>query len=178
MTELHTAIPENIQKHLQFVAKSFGLSEDSESLDALASCWKEKLDAFDDKMIELGMDSVGVFEMNDERGALALTYSGSLVSLGPKLDEGRKIDYTSIGLRKDVPSSISEEACLLLNDIELEAGIEFSKGPIKKTSPVYKIVACPVSLSTEEQDELISDATTVIVDTFVEMNRDLLPEEA
>ncbi|MBN2508857.1 MAG: hypothetical protein JXB03_01225 [Spirochaetales bacterium] len=173
MTELHPAIPENIQKHLQFVAKSFGLSEDQETVDALATSWTEKLDVFETKMIDMGMDEVGTFEKDDERGALALTYSGSLVSIGPLTEDGRKIEYTSIGLRKDVPESVKEEGCALRHDMEVEKSIEFDKGPLKRTSPIYKIVVCPLSLSAEEQENLVSEATTLIVDTFVEMNQDL-----
>ncbi len=173
MTELGTKIPENIQKHLQYVAKSFGLSEDQETIQILADSWTEKLDAFETKMIDMGMDEIGIFEKTDERGALALTYSGSLVSIGPLGDEGRSIEYTSIGLRKDVPDSVKEDNCALAGDMEVEKSIEFEKGPLKRTSPIYKIVACPVSLSAEEQEELVSEATTVIVDTFVDMNQDL-----
>jgi len=173
MIETDKSIPENIQKHLQYVARSFGLSQDSETVQNLAECWAEKLEAFDSKMIEMGMDEIGFFQKDDERGALALTYSGSLVSIGPLVDGGRSVEYTSIGLRKDVPNSIEEENCQLKNDMEVEKSIEFEGASIKRTSQIYKIVACPFSLDAEEQKELISEAKTMIVDTFVDMNQDL-----
>ncbi len=171
--ELHTTIPENILKHLQFVAKSFGLGQDDETIQMLAESWSEKQDAFESKMIEMGMDEVGSFEMKDERAALALTYSGSLLSIGPLVDGQRKIDYTSIGLRKDVPESITEENCSLKHDMEVEKSIEFEGGSLKSTSQIYKIVVAPVSLNTEEQEELIDEAKTMIIDTFVDMNQEL-----
>jgi len=173
MMEMDKTIPENIRKHLQYVSRSFGLSQDNETVEKLAASWVEKLEAFETRMIELGMDEIGSFEKDDERGALALTYSGSLVSIGPLVDGGRKIEYTSIGLRKDVPESVQEENCSLKNDMEVEASIELEGASIKKTSQVYKIVACPFSLNAEEQEDLIDEAKTMIIDTFVDMNQDL-----
>ncbi|HDQ13231.1 MAG TPA: hypothetical protein ENN41_00245 [Sediminispirochaeta sp.] len=171
--EQDLSVPENIQKHLQFVAASFGLGQDVESIRRLAESWEEKLEAFENRMIELGMDEIDSFEANDERAALALTYSGSLLSIGPLVDGSRRIDYTSIGLRKDVPESIAEEACTLKYDMEVENQIEFEGGSIKKTSPIYKIVAAPESLNADEQEELIDEAKTSIIDTFVDLNQEL-----
>lgn len=171
--EMNTQIPENVLKHLRYVAKSFGLGQDDETIQMLADSWQEKLNAFENKMTELGMDEVGLFETEDQRGALALTYSGSLLSISPLSDEGRKVDYTSIGLRKDVPESITDENCLLKEDMEVEKNVEFIGGSIKRTSPIYKIVAAPLSLNDEEQEELIDEAKTMIIDTFVDMNQEL-----
>jgi len=173
MTETEKTIPENIQKHLQYVARSFGLSQDKETVQELAACWEEKLEAFESRMIEMGMDEIGFFAKDDERAALALTYSGSLLSIGPLVDGSRKIEYTSIGLRKDVPASIQEENCNLKEDMEVEKSIAFEGASIKRTSQIYKIVACPFSLDTEEQEEMIDEAKTLIIDTFVDMNQDL-----
>ncbi len=171
--ETHATIPENILKHLQYVATSFGLGQDEETIQMLADSWSEKLEAFENKMIELGMDEVASFETDDERAALALTYSGSLLSIGPLLDGSRKIDYTSIGLRKDVPESIEDEDCSLKYNMEVEKSIEFERSSIKKTSLIYKIVVAPESMDADEQEELIDEAKTVIIDTFVGMNQDL-----
>lgn len=171
--ELNTTIPENILKHLQYVAASFGLGQDEETIQMLAESWSEKLEAFEHKMIELGMDEVSSYETDDERAALALTYSGSLLSIGPLLDGARKVDYTSIGLRKDVPESVSDENCALKYDMEVEKSVEFEHSSIKKTSLIYKIVVAPDSLNAEEQEDLIDEAKTVIIDTFVDMNQDL-----
>jgi len=171
--EMNPEIPENVLKHLHYVAKSFGLGRDDETIQMLADSWAEKLNTFENKMTELGMDEVGLFETEDQRGALALTYSGSLLAISPLSDGGRKIDYTSIGLRKDVPESITDENCLLKEDMEVEKNVEFIGGSIKRTSPIYKIVAAPLSLNDDEQEELIDEAKTMIIDTFVDMNQEL-----
>jgi hypothetical protein len=171
--ELNTTIPENILKHLQYVATSFGLGQDEETIQMLADSWSEKLEAFEHKMIELGMDEVASYATDDERAALALTYSGSLLSIGPLVDGARKVDYTSIGLRKDVPESAADENCTLKYAMEVEKSAEFEGSSIKKTSLIYKIVVAPDSLNAEEQEDLIDEAKTVIIDTFVDMNQDL-----
>lgn len=171
--EVNTKIPENILKHLQFVVRSFGLGQDDETIQMLADSWKEKEEIFEDKMIKMGMEEVGSFEKDDERAALALTFSGSLVSIGPLVDGSREIDYTSIGLRKDVPESLTEENCSLKDDIEAEKSIEIEGGTIKSTSQIFKIVVAPDSLNADEQEELIDEAKTVIIDTFVDMNQEL-----
>ena len=137
--------------------------------------WLEKKEAFEEKMVEMGMDEVGSFDKEDERGALLLTYSGSLVSLGPMEDNERNVEYTSIGFRHDVPASLSKEGCSLAGETSVDKPMLFEKGPIKATSPIFKIVVCPESLSFDEQEELVNDATTMIVDTFIEKNKEIIP---
>ncbi len=171
-----TELPEIINKHLNEVAESFGLEADEDTIARLGAGWIEKKEAFDESMIEMGMDEVGSFAADDERGALALTYSGSLVSIGPLVDGKRKIDYTSIGFRNDVPASITREGCVMAENAETDKCLSFSKSPISKTSPVFTIVACPESLSAEEQSELIDEATTIMVETFVGMNKDIMAD--
>jgi len=57
--------------------------------------------------------------------------------------------------------------------MEVEKNVEFIGGSIKRTSPIYKIVAAPLSLNDDEQEELIDEAKTMIIDTFVDMNQEL-----
>ncbi|MBI9100117.1 MAG: hypothetical protein JEY91_16665, partial [Spirochaetaceae bacterium] len=155
MSSISERIPGNIQTHLKSVIKTFGLENDEETMDRLVNGWLEKEESFKEQMFNLGMDEVGLFSNEDERGALALTYSGSLISIGPLVDGDRKIDYTSIGFRQDVPETLTKEGASLAGDVEIDKGIIFNSGPIKQTSPIYKIVVCPESLSTEEQEDII-----------------------
>ena len=165
-------IPENIEKHLHSVIKQFGMEDSKETYDRLKGGWLEKQETFKDQMENLGMEETNSLKRHDERGVLALTYSGSLISIGPMTEGDRKVDYTSIGFRTDVPESLTKEGCLLAKDLELDKGVVFDGGPIKQTSPVYKIVVCPESLDLLEQEDLIDQATTMIIDTFAEINND------
>ena len=174
MSTMTSVIPPAIEKHLEDVIKTFGLNNDEDTMARLKSGWLEKEESFKEQMFNLGMEEVDRFESYDDRGVLALTYSGSLISIGPMTDGDRKVDYTSIGFRKDVPDSLTKEGCLLAEDMELGKGVVFDGGPIQKTSPLYKIVVCPDSLSSDEQEDLIDQATTMIIDTFAGINQDTL----
>ncbi len=174
MESMIEGIPENIQRHLHSVIKTFGLESDEETMDRLVNGWMEKEESFKEQMFNLGMEEVGLFGSGDERGSLALTYSGSLISIGPVLDGDRKVDYTSIGFRQDVPETLTKEGCALSEDVMLDRGIVFNGGPIKQTSPIYKIVVCPDSLSLEEQEDMVEQATTMIIDSFADINQDTI----
>ena len=174
MSSISYEIPENIKRHLNDVIKTFGLESDEETMDRLIGGWLDKEESFKEQMFNLGMEETGSFESSDDRGALALTYSGSLISIGPLNDGDRKVDYTSIGFRQDVPETLTKEGCTLLENIILDKGIQFSEGPLKKTSPIYKIVVCPESLSIEDQEDIIEQATTMIIDSFADINHDTI----
>ena len=174
MESITVGIPENIQKHLHSVIKTFGLEPDEETMGRLVNGWLEKEESFKEQMFNLGMEEVGSFESSDERGVLALTYSGSLISIGPIMEGDRKVDYTSIGFRQDVPETLTKEGSSLSDNVMLDKGIVFNGGPIKQTSPIYKIVVCPESLSLEEQEDIIEQATTMIIDSFADINQDTI----
>lgn len=174
MSSVSVNLPENILKHLSSVVKVFGLENDEETMGRLINGWHEKEESFREQMFNMGMEEVGEFSADDERGALALTYSGSLLSIGPLMDGDRKIDYTSIGFRQDVPETLTKEGCNIAGNASVDNIIQFTGGPIRQTSPVYKIVVCPESLSSEEQEDLIEQATTMIIDSFAGINRDTM----
>lgn len=168
------SIPQNILHHLESVITTFGLEDNEETLDRLKAGWMEKEDAFNQEMANIGMEEIESFQTYDERGVLALTYSGSLISIGPLVDRERKVDYTSIGVRRDVPEALTKEGSQLAEDMVLDRGVVFDGGPIQKTSPVYKIVVCPENLNSDEQSDLIQQATTMIIDTFADINQESL----
>lgn len=172
MESISVGVPENIKKHLHRVIKTFGLETDGETMARLVNGWLEKEDSFKEQMFNMGMEETGEFDCNDERGSLALTYSGSLISIGPIIEGDRKVDYTSIGFRQDVPETLTKEGCSLAENIQIDKGITFFEGPLKQTSPIYKIVVCPESLSAEEQEDIIDQATTMIIDSFADINQD------
>lgn len=174
MSLLSVELPENIKRHLKDVVKTFGLESDEETMDRLISGWLDKEEAFREQMFNLGMEEIDLFESLDDRGLLALTYSGSLISIGPLVEGDRKVDYTSIGFRQDVPETLTKEGSSLAENVVLDRSIVFDGGPIKQTSPIYKIVVCPDSLSSEEQEDIIDQATTMIIDTFADINQDTM----
>ena len=105
-----------------------------------------------------------------------MTYSGSLITVGPIGDNGRKVEYTSVGLRTDVPESAEAEGSVISTDVSIGDSVEFLVGPIKKSSPVYKIAVVKEEMPLEEEEELLSDVTQILMDEFVEVNKTLIIE--
>ena len=124
----------------------------------------------------MNMEEVEFLERADERGALVMTYSGSLLKIGPLLEGGRKVEYASIGLRKDVPELASKEGSELETDVEVDADVRFSVGPIRKSSPVFTIAVLNEELSPDEQEEKLAQATQLLTREFVEVNKTLSVE--
>jgi len=139
MSDFLNQVPVNIQPHLKEILKTSGLPDSEESLEKIAESWLEKKKIFEEESKNLEMEEVEILEKNEEKGALALTYSGSLINIGPNIEGKRKISYASIGLRSDVPALATEEASSLANDMVVDKQAEFEKGPIKKSSPIFKI---------------------------------------
>ncbi len=174
MGEFLDQIPEKVKSHIRDITKSSGLEEADESVEMIAEGWLEKNRVFEEESVNQNMEEVEFFERNDERGAIALTYSGSLINIGPISEGTRKAGYASIGLRKDVPDLLSNDDSELGDDISIDKPIEFAKGPVKRTSPIYKIIVCKDDLSVEEQEEKLDEATMVMMDEFVEVNNKTL----
>ncbi len=174
MSEAFDQIPPNVQDHIKVIAKDFNMPETEDTLEAIAKGWLEKKDVFEQKIGEANMEDADSFEMNNESGALALTYSGSLINIGPLVDGGRKISYTSIGFRTEIPDSAERENANLSKDIAVDDIAEFSGGPVKSTSKLFKIAICPEDLSPEKQEENLSDLVTVIEEEFVEVNKTII----
>lgn len=177
MSDILTQIPEVIQNHIREITKTSGLPNNEDSVAQIAMAWIEKKSSFEDKIESMNMQEVENFEKDNERGAIALTYSGSLINIGPKVDDARNVEYASIGLRKDVPELVSKENCKLANDINIDDKIDFEDGPVKSTSPIFKIAICKDSVAPEDEEEVLKKTATVIMDDFVEVNKTIMIDE-
>lgn len=176
MGEYLDQVPEKLHAHIREITRTSGLSESEESVETMARGWLEKEEAFDRKVRELNMEEADAVAADDERGALALTYSGSLVLIGPLVEGARKAQYVSIGMRQDVPDIVDKEGSVLGKDVEVDQTIAFQVGPVKNTSKVYKIALLTEDLSPEEQEEKMTEATQVISQKFLEVNRTIVEE--
>lgn len=176
MGEFLDQIPEKLRNHIREITRTSGLPDDEESVEKIANGWLEKDRAFVQKIQELDMEEVELLEKDDPRGVLALTYSGSLVNIGPVVNDVRNVQYMSIGLRNDVPDVAEREDSALAKDIFVDDTIEFSVGPVKHTSPILKIAVCQGELSADEQQEKISEATQIIEEEFIEVNKTIMLE--
>ncbi|MFO8063265.1 MAG: hypothetical protein ACQETQ_10780 [Spirochaetota bacterium] len=171
MGEYLDQIPEEVQDHIRRITKTSGLPDTEESVERMAQGWLEKKQAFEDKLSELNMEEVDEFGTEEERGALVLTYSGSILNLGPITDGVRRAEYLSIGIRQDVPESATHAEAVLEEDVALDEVATFKSGPIQKSSPVFKIAVNSEELEPAEEEEKLTEATQVLADEFVEINK-------
>lgn len=174
MKENIDQLPENIKQHLHNITKSSGLPDNEASFNLIANNWIEKNEMFEGQIRSLDMVEINSFKKDDLRPAILLSYSGSLVSLGPDSNGKRWIEYASIKLRQNVPNLLVGNNAELNNDIFVDYSAEFDKGPIKATSALYKIAVCKEDLDLKDQEDRIKEATIFLTNGFIKINRDTL----
>lgn len=176
MGEKLDQIPERLHDHLRSIAAGSGLPEGEESIEAIAGAWLEKKETFERQIAEGGMEEVESFAHDAEGGALAMTYSGSLLTIGPMDEETRRVEYRSIGLRQDVPESAVEEHSRLAEDLSVDEVARFDAGPVRQSSSVFKIAVAPQEMSAEQERELLTSVTRILTEEFVNVNRTVISE--
>ena len=177
MSEMNTNISETIKGHLRNLLASFGLDDSEESLETITQIWLEKENFFNDQIQTLGLLEADSFDKDDPRGALMLTYSGSLISLSSIHNSTRTVTYSSIKARVSVPEVVIMENVKVQNDTKIDSCLELENSPIKKTSSLYKIVVCKDDVAIEEQDKRISAAKSFLTTGFLKLNNSFFVEE-
>jgi nucleoid DNA-binding protein len=177
MGEYIAQLPERIRAHLAGLLRGCGLPDTEESLEALAGVWLQKKKMFEEQVRALHMQEVATLSAADPRGALLLSSSASLVTVGPLEESGRRVDYASIQLRTDVPHLLVLEGVSLAEDLALDRGARFSAGPLQSSSPLLKIAVCDPEVGREEQEKRLREATIYLTNRFVKLNRTLAPPE-
>ena len=167
-------LPEKIKSHLAQITKTSGLPDSEESVEKIAENWLEKEKMFDSQIETLDMIFVDTLNKEDMRGAVMLTFSGSILSVGTLTNDTRWMEYASIKLRSDVPSLVIDEGIKTINNIEKDNCIEFEGSRIKKTSNIFKIAVCEKSVSAEEQEKRIREATIFLTNGFIKLNRSIV----
>ncbi|MCK5248879.1 MAG: hypothetical protein KAJ98_02885, partial [Spirochaetaceae bacterium] len=152
MSDVFKSLEPAIQEHLKVIRETSGLPESDTSLELLAEGWKEKEGAFDDQARSMGMDQADECK-DSSRGFLALTYSGSLVAVGPDNGGSRRAVYVSIDRRRDVPARAESEDAVLGASVVCGQEIVFDKGPVKRSSAIYRLALLPSALALNDQNE-------------------------
>jgi nucleoid DNA-binding protein len=173
MGEYTDQVPDAIRAHLTGLVRGSGLPDTEDSLEALARVWLQKKRMFEEQIRALDMQEVGSLASSDPRGALLLSSSASLITVGPLDEAGRRVEYASIQLRTDVPHLLVLEGAGLAGDLALDREARFSTGPIESTSALLKIAVCGPEVSREEQEKRLREATIYLTNAFVKINRTL-----
>lgn len=167
-------INDTIRRHLKQLVKTAGLPDTEESRQSLEDAWIEKMYAFDGEVEEREMEPADLLPADYEGGALLMTYSGSLLSIGPLGDDGRHVEYRSIGLRNDVPESAEAASTNLAADVEIDSSAVFTEGPVEKSSPIFRIALVREDMDDEEQEELLTEVTRILTESFVDVNKTII----
>ena len=177
MGEYLDQIPEQIREHIRQITSTSGLEPGEASVELIAQSWLEKKSLFETRVAENQLEAVDAFGADEDRGALAMTYSGSLLTIGPRVDGVRHVEYSSIGLRDDVPESATHDRGVLSDELAVDSIAEFSAGPIKKSSPIFMIAVASEQLDAEEEEDLLINVTQVLAEDFVEVNKTIIRGE-
>jgi nucleoid DNA-binding protein len=164
-------LPDKIQKHLSSILASTEMPKDDNSLEILAHNWVGKRDIFDTMIKSLAMHEEGSLAPADARAALLLTYSGSLIGLGPERGNGRWMEYASIKLRHNVPDIVTVEKTGVQDMIAVDSAANFTEGKIKSTSALFKIAVCDPDVDLNEQEKRVKEAMIFLTNVFVKLNR-------
>lgn len=174
MGEYMDQVPEVVRDHIKSITATSGLPETEESMEQLAAGWLEKKQIFEKRVSENGMTEIEEFGADEERGALFLTYSGSLLTIGPLVENTRAVEYTSIGIRQDVPEQASSDTTTLEADVSVDAIAKFSNGPIRTSSAIYMIAVTTEKLEPEAEEGLLAEVTKVLAEDFIEVNKTIV----
>jgi nucleoid DNA-binding protein len=173
MSKYASQLTPAIRSHLAGLIRSSGLPDTEESREEMARVWFEKKAMFEGQIKALDMLELEHFSVDDPRGALLLTWSGSLLSAGSRRADtgGRVMEYSSIELRTDVPHLAKSARGVFDADLALGEVARLREGPIASTSAVLKIAACDPSVPPDQQEKRIREATIFLTNGFVTINR-------
>ena len=154
MEEYFAKVSEEVQNHLKQLVGSVNLPEGEDALEILAKAWLEKEESFMAQIDERNLEEADEFAVEEPRGGLIMTYSGSLLTIGPIGDDGRKVEYASVGLRTDVPESAEKEGSVISSNILVGGQVDFLIGPIKKFADNY-------SMTLEQAKKALSESGNI-----------------
>jgi hypothetical protein len=121
---------------------------------------------------------VGRMSKDSKSGCIAITMSGSIIAVGPLVNNKRDIKYTSIGMRQDVPETLHVKAGRLAQDIVCDKSILFEKGPLEKTSPIMDLAVALENVTEQEQLRAIKKVDKKLQTDFIRINKDALQKES
>lgn len=167
-------LPDRVREHVRKLVEPAGLSDVENADEMLAEGWLEKHEAFERHTADRGMKLVDSFAKDEMGGALVMTYSGSIVSIGPLVDGERDVAYASIGVRRDVPQMSVKQDSRLAADVAADKVCELAEGPVQRTSPVFALAVFQKALPPAKENAALVEVTQVLTERFVDINNETL----
>jgi hypothetical protein len=176
--DLKKHIPQKVSTHLKGLIKESKLPDSEQTMKNLSEAWLLKKALFYKMVEHENFKKVDSMHKDNKNGCIAITMSGSLIAVGPLVNNKRDIKYTSIGMRIDVPESLHVKAGQLAEDIVCEKSIHFKKGPLEKTSPIMDLAVALENVSEQEQIVSLNKVNKGLQDNFIKVNKDALEQES
>ena len=169
MSSFFEKLPPRARKRVSRMADELD-TKDAEIREKVAAAWLEKMATFQAKMHTFGMVEVSSFRIDEPRGALIMTYSGSILLLGPPKEGHRDATYTSVGSRTKVPPVAEHSAARLAEDVKVNKRVTFTPGPVSQTSEVYRIAICKTATNIAAQQAKLAAAAKELTSDFASVN--------
>jgi|GEM_PF-379516 len=170
-------LPKEIETHSKKVLKKIGLPKNKKNYKKIVDLWLKKRAIFDKTIEKSDFKKENIFSRDNENGCVAMTLSGSLITLGPLKDGGRSVLFADIDLSTNKSDVKSEDNCILDSDVVLREKLVFKKGPVKETSKIMEIGVARDFNNINEQEKSISDVNESILNQFISINNDLVSEK-
>ncbi|MDC7225106.1 MAG: HU family DNA-binding protein [Spirochaetales bacterium] len=165
-----------IERHLKALYEKGSFGE--LPFERVEESWQNKEELFSGQAGNLKLEEIETLAPEENRAFLALTFSGSLLAF--YADEGKgdgcRLEYSSIKFREDVPDLIVESSISLTGEVTPGQSAEFESRMLKKTSPLYRIVAAPEELEPDKQNKRIAEGMIFLSNGFVKINKTYLTE--
>ncbi len=176
--DLKKHIPPKVSKHLAGLIKESELPDNEQTMKKLSEAWLLKRALFYKMVEHENFKKTDSMHKDNKNGCIAITMSGSIIAIGPVVNNKRDIKYTSIGMRIDVPESLHVKAGRLAQDIVCEKSMIFEKGPLEKTSPIMDLALSAENVSEQEQLVSIKKVNKKLQADFIKVNKDALEQES
>jgi hypothetical protein len=176
--DLKKHIPQKVSAHLKGLIKESKLPDSEQTMKNLSEAWLLKKALFYKMVEHENFKKVGRMSKDSKSGCIAITMSGSIIAVGPLVNNKRDIKYTSIGMRQDVPETLHVKAGRLAQDIVCDKSILFEKGPLEKTSPIMDLAVALENVTEQEQLKAIKKVDKKLQTDFIRINKEALQKES
>lgn len=172
-------LTDRIRRQIESVAADSGLPPGDDSIRRITDNWLAKRRLYHEQTDSLRMVAAEAIEIDDPNGMLLLTYSGSLIVLGPADNDGaRALEYVSIALRTDVPHILRAAGARVRARVVVDQPLVLGDAPLEHSSDLLSIATFDQSVSAADQNERLRQAAIFLTNGFVRANRTMVDAPA
>jgi hypothetical protein len=177
LNELKENLPEKVFSQLKHLIHESTLPDTEESLVNIIEIWLTKRALFNKILDRYNLKKTHTFAKDAPNACIAITLSGSILAIGPLINGQRHLSYSSISTRTDVPPAIHADDVVCEEDVIINKAMIFTRGPIKKTSPLIDIGVIVEEKNPEKQLNMIKKINELLRGNFIQINKSMIGME-